>query len=229
VVSALWFPWPVSSWEGEPLPPGFLERPADTVAPELLGSLLHRALGDERIVLRISEVEGYAGTADPASHAYRGPTPRNAVMFGPAGHAYVYFVYGMHHALNIVCGPDGHAAAVLVRAGRVVHGLDVVRRHLAGPLAEARVASGPGRLTRAMAVDRALDGADLRDADSVLTLRLGAPVDPAVIRTGPRVGVTRAADRPWRFWLDGDPTVSPYRAYTPRRRATVEPVRAAGA
>lgn len=219
----------MSSWEGAALPPGFLERPADEVAPDLLGCLLHRALGGERVVLLITEVEAYAGTADPASHAYRGPTPRNAVMFGPAGYAYVYFIYGMHHALNIVCGPDGQAAAVLVRAGRVVHGLDVARGHLDGRLTDARVASGPGRLTRAMAIDRTLGGTDLRDERGPLALRRGTPADPASIRTGPRVGVTRAADRPWRFWLDGDPTVSPYRAYTPKRRPAVEHIRAAGA
>jgi DNA-3-methyladenine glycosylase len=216
----------VSSWDSEPITPEFLERPVDVIAPDLLGCLLEQTLGTERITLSITEVEAYDAATDPASHAYRGRTARNAVMFGPPGHAYVYFIYGMHHALNIVCGPEGHASAVLVRAGRIIHGIDTARAHVTTRITDARIASGPGRLTRSMAIDLTLNGVDLRAATSGLTLRRGTPVHHGATRTGPRVGVTKAADRPWRFWIDGDPAVSQYRPYPPRRRGTVEPVRA---
>jgi DNA-3-methyladenine glycosylase len=189
----------------------FFARTSLQVAPDLLGCLLtsRSALGE--VTLRITEVEAYAGFADPASHAYRGRTARNAVMFGPAGHAYIYFIYGMHYAMNVVCAQDGVAEAVLVRAGEVVDGFTLARARRKSSRADADLARGPGRLASALGLGRGLDGADLCEPGGELTLERGEPVDPALIRTGPRTGVSRAADLPWRFHIHGDRSVSPYR------------------
>jgi len=186
-----------------------------SVAPTLLGALLVSG----PVVARLVEVEAYDGAGDPASHAYRGQTARNGVMFGPAGHLYVYFTYGMHYCMNVVCGTDGVASAVLLRAASVVAGLDVVRERRAG-ISERDLARGPGRLCKALGVDRSFDGVDLCDPAGPLWLAAGPPVEPDRIRTGPRVGITRAAERPWRFWLDGEPTVSAYKAGGKRRTGT---------
>jgi DNA-3-methyladenine glycosylase len=192
-----------------------LTGPVEQVAPALLGA--HLVSGD--VVLRLTEVEAYAGESDPGSHAFRGRTPRTDVMFGPAGRAYVYFTYGMHWCMNVVTGPDGTAAAVLLRAGEVVEGLDVARERR--PAARDRdLARGPARLTKALGVTGALGGTDLLDPRSPLRL-LAPPVAPAAVRTGPRVGVGGAgANTPWRFWLDGEPTVSVYRPAVARTRRT---------
>jgi DNA-3-methyladenine glycosylase len=189
----------------------FFARTSLEVAPELLGCLLtsRSALGE--VTVRITEVEAYAGSADPASHAYRGRTTRNAVMFGPPGHAYVYFIYGMHYAMNVVCAQDGVAEAVLVRAGRVVDGLALARARRASSRGDDDLARGPGRLASALGLGRGLDGADLCEVGGALTLERGEAVDPALLRRGPRTGVSRAADLPWRFHIHGDRTVSPYR------------------
>lgn len=198
---------------GRILPRSFYERPVLEVARDLLGAVvLH---GD--VAVRLSEVEAYAGGHDPASHAFRGRTPRNDVMFGPAGHVYVYFTYGMHFCMNLVAGPDGHASAVLLRAGEVVAGVDVVtdRRTGAVPRDFAR---GPARLTTSLGVDRALNGVDVTSTGSALQVRRGVPVDNALVRWGPRVGVSSAQEVPWRCWVDGDPTVSPYRPHVPKKR-----------
>lgn len=186
------------------------------VAPELLGCLLVRAAPEGRVVLRLTEVEAYAGLDDPASHAARGRTPRTAGMFGPAGHAYVYFSYGLHWCLNVVAGPDGTAAAVLLRAGEVVQGLSLARERRPGAAARD-LARGPARLTRTLGVDGRLDGADLCVPGAPLRLERGSVPDPGRVRRGPRVGVSRATDAPWRFWLDGERSVSAYRAAAPRR------------
>jgi DNA-3-methyladenine glycosylase len=148
------------------------------------------------------------------------------VMFGPPGHAYVYFTYGMHFCMNVVCMPAGTASAVLLRAGEVVAGEDLARRRRAahGQGAEAGaardLARGPARLCQALEIDRSLDGADFCDPASPLRLRGGDATvrseKKIVIHTGPRVGVREAAEVPWRFWLDGEPTVSVYRAHMPR-------------
>ena len=181
--------------------------------------------------MELTEVEAYAGETDPASHAYRGMTGRNAVMFGPPGHAYVYFTYGMHFCVNVVCMPEGIARAVLLRAGRVVAGEALARRRRASRRAEtdppavirARdLARGPARLCQALAIDRTQNGADLCVPDSELRLRpagttLGAVGAPE-IETGPRVGVSTAAEIAWRFWLANDPTVSAYRPHKSRSR-----------
>jgi DNA-3-methyladenine glycosylase len=181
------------------------------VAPELLGCLLTSRTSQGSVTVRITEVEAYAGALDPASHAYRGRTARNAVMFGPPGHAYVYFIYGMHFSVNVVCMPEGTAEAALVRAGEVVDGFALARSRRPSTRKDADLACGPGRLASALGLTREFDGADLCEPLGPLTLERGKPVDRALIRSGPRTGVSRAADLPWRFHLHGDPTVSPYR------------------
>ncbi len=192
-----------------------LTGPAEQVAPGLLGALV--VCGE--VAVRLTEVEAYAGEADPGSHAFRGRTPRSEVMFGPAGVAYVYFSYGMHWCMNVVTGPDGTASAVLLRAGEVVEGVELARERRAGAR-DRDLARGPARLAKALGVTGELGGTDLLDPASPLRLVPGAPVDPAVVRTGPRVGVSGAgAPTPWRFWVDGEPTVSQYRPAVARRRA----------
>lgn len=184
-----------------------LAGPVEQVAPTLLGALLVH----DDVVLRLTEVEAYAGEADPGSHAFRGRTPRTEVMFGQSGIAYVYFSYGMHWCLNVVTGPDGTASAVLVRAGEVVAGLDTARVRRPG-VKDRDLARGPARLTKALGVDGALGGSDLLDPASPLRLEPGQQPDRALVRAGPRVGVAGpGAPTPWRFWLAGEPSVSPYR------------------
>jgi DNA-3-methyladenine glycosylase len=203
------------------------------VAPALLGCVLEHETAEGLVAVELTEVEAYTGATDPASHAYRGRTDRNAVMFGPAGHAYVYFTYGMHFCVNVVCQPSGDASAVLLRAGRVVAGESLARRRrgqrrpvAAGPdgmpvLMPARdLARGPARPCQALAITRIQNGADLCVPASPLRLLPGdgrMAGEPA-ISTGPRVGVTAAAETPWRFWLAGDPTVSAYRLHKARPR-----------
>jgi DNA-3-methyladenine glycosylase len=202
------------------LPRAFFDRPALQVAPDLLGCVLWHDTAEGRVAAVIVEVEVYGGRADPASHAYRGRTARNAVMFGPPGHAYVYFTYGMHFCVNVVCAPEDYPSALLLRAGRVTEGADLAASRRAGnaratPLRELDLARGPGRLCQALAIDRTLDGADVC-GDS--PLQAGRPADwaPGSIDTGPRVGITQARDWPWRFWLAGDRHVSSYKAAKPR-------------
>jgi DNA-3-methyladenine glycosylase len=179
------------------------------VAPRLLGAVLRHETADGTVAVRLTEVEAYAGEADPGSHAFRGPTRRNQVMFGPPGCVYVYFTYGMHHCMNLVCGAEGRATAVLLRAGEVVEGVDVARVRR-GSARDRDLARGPARLCRSLGIDLAHNGLDL--CDGPLTLRLREhPHRSTEISTGPRVGLRFAADRPWRFWLTGDPTVSAYR------------------
>jgi len=188
-----------------------LAAPAPEAARVLLGCTLSHRTPEGTVTVRLTEVEAYAGEDDPASHAWRGPTPRTAVMFGPAGHLYVYFSYGMHFCGNVVVGADGHASAVLLRAGEVVEGEDLARRRRGTSGRTAALGRGPANLMLALGVDRSHDGAGLLH-DGELALRHDAPpVDPARVRTGPRVGVSRAADVAWRFWLDGEPSVSAYR------------------
>ena len=197
---------------GPVVPRRFYDRPVLEVARDLLGCVVVH----DDVAVRLTEVEAYAGGLDPASHAFRGQTARNAVMFGPGGHAYVYFTYGMHFCVNLVCGPDGAAAAVLLRAGEVVRGADVARARR-GDARARDLARGPARLAKALAIDRRLDGVDVTDP-SGLHVRRGIPVDDAVVRYGPRVGISAAADLPWRMWVDGDPTVSVYRPHVRRKR-----------
>ena len=206
------------------LPREFFDRSALEVAPALLGCVLEHSTADGLVAVSLSEVEAYMAEADPASHAYRGMTARNAVMFGPPGHAYVYFTYGMHFCVNVVCGPPGTAEAVLLRAGRVIAGEELARRRRGFDPSRAPrdLARGPARLCQALAIDRAQNGADLCDASGGLRLRAAAGAGRAdegkrpQIDVGPRVGVSKAADIPWRFWLAQDPTVSVYRPSLPR-------------
>ncbi|GAA3179326.1 DNA-3-methyladenine glycosylase [Streptomyces virens] len=187
-----------------------LARPAEEVAPELLGSILTHKSPEGTVSISITETEAYSGAADPASHAYRGRTPRNAVMFGPAGHLYVYRSHGLHWCANIVTGTDGIASAVLVRAGRVVEGEDLARKRRGDKVESARLARGPGNFCQALGITAEHDGTDLLAGASV-TLSDGEPVPAALIRIGPRVGVSRAHDWQHRFFVAGDPTVSAYR------------------
>jgi DNA-3-methyladenine glycosylase len=186
------------------LPRTFLARDALEVAPELLGKLLVR---DDGRSLRIVEVEAYLGEADPASHAFRGPTPRNATMFGPAGHVYVYFTYGMHWCANVVCGDDGEAAAVLLRAGAPVDGVD--RMEVArGGRRGTDLASGPAKLCQALGIDRTLDGTDLVARRSALTLVDDGVAPPRRPARSTRVGIREGREHRWRYWVPGDPNVS---------------------
>jgi DNA-3-methyladenine glycosylase len=191
-----------------------LARPAHEAAPGLLGCLLTAG----GVTVRLTEVEAYAGVGeDPASHTHRGPTPRNAPMFEAPGTAYVYFTYGMHWCVNVVCQPVGVASAVLLRAGEVVDGLDLARERRPG-VPDRDLARGPARLTRTLALDRTTDGTSLLDGTGPALLLPGTPVDAERIRSGPRVGVRGGAETPWRFWLAGEPTVSSYRPAVSRPR-----------
>ncbi len=263
----------------------FFARPAPEVAPDLLGCLISHETADGLVAVVIVEVEAYAGASDPASHAFRGRTARNAVMFGPPGHAYVYFTYGMHFCVNLVCQPDGDASAVLVRAGRVIEGSALATARRSGLAAaqgsgaraaaiangpgrpsgarrgvrEIDLARGPARLCQALGIDRSLNGADVCDPAAPLrVLPPGRPLSPPSrlshpsglsapsglsrlarsspsagivppasgvpgISRGPRVGVSQAAEVAWRFWITGEPAVSPYRASVPRH-ARAKPV-----
>jgi DNA-3-methyladenine glycosylase len=193
---------------------------AGPVVPAAVG-LLGCRISAGGVTVRITEVEAYAGTAgDPASHAYRGRTPRNAVMFGPPGHAYVYFTYGMHWCLNVVTGPDGEAAAVLLRAGEVIEGVAAARARRPAVRRDAELARGPARLCAALGIDRAAYGCYLLGDGPVRLRPAVEPVPESAVAVGPRVGVTDAHDVPWRFWIAGDPTVSAYRRHVPRRRGT---------
>ncbi len=196
-----------------------LHQPAERVAPRVLGARLVSEVAGERVVVRLTEVEAYGGAGeDPGSHAYRGLSPRNATMFGPPGHAYIYFTYGMHWCANIVTGPEGTASAVLLRAGEIVEGLDVARARRLTARVDRDLARGPARLTVALGLTGELDGVDLLDSTSPLRLEVARRPLPVVDVT-PRTGVSGAgAMTPWRFVSD-DPTVSPYRAAVPRGRA----------
>ena len=222
------------------IPREFFARPSLQVAPDLLGCVLEHETAAGLVAVELTEVEAYAGQADPASHAYRGKTARNAVMFGPPGHAYVYFTYGMHFCVNLVCLGDGSASAVLLRAGRVIEGEALARARRASRrpgrdpdgagLASRDLARGPGRLCQALDIDMSLNGADVCVADSPLRVR-GEVTDRGTtarsaerkVCTGPRVGISAAAERPWRFWIDGDPSVSVYKPYVTRRPKLVTP------
>jgi DNA-3-methyladenine glycosylase len=188
------------------------------VAPALLGARLTHA----GVTVRLTEVEAYAGSADPGSHAFRGRTPRTAVMFGPAGRLYVYFTYGMHFCANVVTGPEGEASAVLLRAGEVVAGHDVAAARRAR-VRERDWARGPARLATTLAFGRDENGLDLLDPAGPARLEAPhRPVAAADVRTGPRVGVSGPGGDgeafPWRFWLADEPTVSVYRPGVRRRR-----------
>jgi len=186
------------------------------VAPRLLGAYL--VCDDVR--LRITEVEAYLGVGeDPGSHSFRGQTPRNSVMFGEPGHLYAYFTYGMHVCANVVCSPVGASSAVLIRAGEIVDGVEVARMRRVTSRTDADLARGPARLTKALGIALSDNGADLQTGRVQLELApLGAVPSFSV---GPRTGVSGDGGTetyPWRFWIPGDPTVSPYKAHVPKKR-----------
>lgn len=219
-----------------------------------MGAVIESGSGEGIVAVRLTEVEAYAGLADPASHAYRGSTPRTAVMFGRPGVLYVYFSYGMHWCANVVCERDGVAAAVLLRAGEVVRGAELAAQRRPAARRDVDLARGPARLAAALGLSGADSGVDLLAADApIRLLRPGVSTDPAtaadprskgggsdteccatsrhhpvpygraaVIRCGPRVGISRAGDRPWRFFYADDPSVSTFRAGG-RARKPVQP------
>lgn len=196
------------------LPRAFFARETVQVARDLLGARLVRLYEGQRLSGLIVECEAYVGQDDTACHASRGRTRRNAVMFGPPGHAYVYFTYGMHWMLNVVTEPEGFPAAVLVRALEPREGLEVMRRLRAArgrPPADHNLTNGPARLTQALAIDGTLNGADLVLGEA-LWLEKGEPIPDEQVMCGPRVGIQYAAEKdrevPWRFWVQGSPYVS---------------------
>lgn len=220
------------------------------VAPLLLGGVLRVSGPEGAVAVRLTEVEAYHGEADPGSHAYRGRTRRNAVMFGPAGHLYVYFTYGMHWCANVVCGPAGRASAVLLRAGEVVDGVALARARRPAARRDVDLARGPARLCQALGITGDDDGAPVVVVRRSVALGAGAggapttvaagprvslttaDAPPGAVATGPRVGVVGeggdAVGFPWRFWLPGEPTVSAYRpggrgrAARPRAEGTAD-------
>ncbi|GAB2743809.1 DNA-3-methyladenine glycosylase [Salinifilum aidingensis] len=181
------------------------------VARRMLGCELRSSGPEGEVGVRLVEVEAYRGQDDPASHCYRGRTERNAVMFGPAGNLYVYFVYGMHFCMNVVCLTDGVPGAVLLRAGEVTTGVELARTRRPAVRKDRHLASGPARLAGVLGVSREHNGVDLTSPDSAVRLYRGGEVDEDDVRSGPRVGVAAAMDLPWRSWVDGSPSVSSYR------------------
>jgi DNA-3-methyladenine glycosylase len=191
----------------------FFAAPAVEVAPRLLGAVFSHESESGRVSIRITEVEAYLGDgSDPGSHAYRGKTRRNATMFGEPGHLYAYFTYGMHTCANMACSPEGTASGVLLRAGEVVEGLELARSRRTTSTSDHDLARGPARLTVAMGIRLADNGSDLLTLP--FTVRL--PASPHAHLSGPRTGVAGAGGGdafPWRFWLPGERSVSPYKRH----------------
>jgi DNA-3-methyladenine glycosylase len=196
---------PSAPAEIHPLPRAFFSRDPRRVARQLLGKILIRELPGLRLTARIVEVEAYLGTEDPAAHAAAGPTLRNAVLFGPPGHAYIYFIYGNHYCLNVSCEPEGKAGGVLFRALEPLSGLEEMARsrhvELRGPQDWPKLTAGPGRLCQAFGITRAHDNdRDLTDQDSGLWIGDDA-CRPRRITVTPRIGITKAADMPLRYFI----------------------------
>lgn len=205
-------------WTDIPPPRDWFRRDPLELAPDLLGAFLVSRSADGTVVVRITEVEAYRGAEDPASHAYRGPTARNATMFGDAGHLYVYRHMGLHHCANVAANVPGVGHGVLLRAGEVVEGraLALARRTARGVCRVDRdLARGPGRLTVAVGIVGEHDGVDVAAPEGVFTIVAGPPVAEHAVSRGPRVGVAGAGDLaaalPYRWWLAGDPYVSAFR------------------
>ncbi|SDT01045.1 DNA-3-methyladenine glycosylase [Microterricola viridarii] len=198
------------------VPRAFFARDATELAPLLLGAVIRHRTAEGAVAIRLSEVEAYRGNGeDPGSHAHRGVTPRTRVMFGPPAHLYAYFSYGMHVCANIVCAPDGQAAGLLLRGGEVVEGLELARLRRPTASVDRDLARGPARLASALGIRLEQSGADLLAPPFTLEL----PASPAVFATTARTGVGGeggGAAFPWRFYIPGDPTVSPYKRH-PRR------------
>lgn len=189
-----------------PLPRTFYERNTVRVAKELLGKVLVRRLRPMRLEGIIVETEAYRGRDDAASHACRGPTKRNQVMFGEPGHAYVYFTYGIHYCLNVSTEPTGQPGAVLIRAAQPIKGItEMMSRR--GTRHVKDLANGPAKLTQAFAVTRTLNGHDLTSGKKLYIAEPSHP-EPCTIETGTRIGITASAEKPWRFFVKGIPFVS---------------------
>ena len=207
----------MASVPGRALPRAFYGRPSLQVARDLLGRVLVRTLPDgTRLAARIVETEAYRED-DPASHSFRGRTARTEVMFGPPGHLYVYFTYGMHFCMNVVTGRDGEGSAVLLRAAEPLAGLERMAE-LRGTSNPRLLCSGPGRMCQAFGVDRSLDGTDLVRGGA-MRVEPGAPVPEAAVAAGPRIGISVAVERPWRFVVMGSPSLSRPAARAPGRPA----------
>jgi DNA-3-methyladenine glycosylase len=194
---------------GRPLSRGFYERDSREVAPLLLNKVLvHDDPDAGRVAVRIVEVEAYAGGEDPGSHGYRGPTPRTATMFGPGGHLYVYFTYGMHWCANVVTATEGVCSAVLLRAGEPLRGLDVMRARRPAATRDRDLCSGPARLAQALGIDQAHDGVDL--VQGPLQILDDGTAPPAVPGNSTRIGLGagRGEEHPWRWFVPGDENVS---------------------
>lgn len=198
----------------QPIPRAFFTRPPETVAPQLLGKLLARLTPSGWLAGRIVELEAYLGPhsqpPDPASHSFRGPTPRNAVMFGPPGYAYVYFIYGMYFCMNVTCEPEGKAGCILVRALEPVLGREVmaVNRRLPATTPDRRLTAGPGLLCQALAITRPEhNGLNLLLPQSPLQLLHDGSI-PAAIDITTRIGIRHAANLPLRFSIAGNPCIS---------------------
>lgn len=188
----------------------FFERPALEAAPELLGTIFRHRTDEGTVAVRITEVEAYVGQGiDPGSHAFRGKTKRNASMFGEPGHLYCYFTYGMHVCANMVCSPNGEASGILIRAGEVVEGIELARARRTTSRSDKDLAQGPARLTVALGIALTDDGSDL----FAPPFSLEAGDQAAEVLTGPRTGLAGGADLPWRFWIPGEPSVSPYKKH----------------
>lgn len=190
----------------------WLARPALVIAPRLLNAVVVSEVGGVRVAARLTELEAYEGMDDPASHAFRGRTARTAVMFGPPGHLYCYFTYGMHWCANIVCGADGVAAAVLLRAGQIVEGVDVARARRPAARRDVDLGRGPARLATCLGLGAEQNGLDLCDPASPVHLESRPLRRARTVAAGPRVGISVATERAWRFWLTDDPTVSTFKA-----------------
>ena len=187
-------------------------------AARLLGCRLEADTPEGTVAVRLVEVEAYRGRDDPASHSYRGRSPRNAVMFGPAGHLYVYFVYGLHFCANVTCLTDGEPGAVLLRAGELLTDPGAARVRRPTARRDVDLARGRARLASLLGLGRDDNGRDVTDPSSRVRLVAGEPLPDSAVRTGPRVGVGTAEELPWRFWVDGSRAVSAYRQGTRSRR-----------
>ena len=187
------------------LPRKFYARDVLAVAPQLLNKLL--VVGDGRAG-RIVEVEAYRGADDPAAHTFRGQTARNATMFGPGGHLYVYFTYGMHFCCNAVCGEVGEGAGVLIRALEPVAGIERMREARPRARRDADLCNGPGKLTQALGIDRRHDGADLVEPDQGIAILDDGTAPPRKPVATPRIGIRHAAELPWRWHVPAHPHVS---------------------
>lgn len=202
-------------------PRSFFAHPPQEVAPRLLGAIMTSRAGGLVVSARITEVEAYCDS-DPASHTFKGRTARNATMFGAPGHLYVYFTYGMHFCANTVAHEPGRSGGVLLRAGEILDGLETARARRGFPRTDRDLARGPARLAQALGLDRSFDGTDLCSARTPVQVTPAAPGEyDAQVRSGPRVGVSLGADTPWRFWLDGERSVSAYKR-SPRAAGTVD-------